>query len=129
MRFACSITKAKNIHPEYVILIAYPRQQWLRQTLLNMTLWYTARLVNLYIGVLCVFILRTKRKISLCEQKATYIAQHTKQVATQRCKKPRLLRNKKNPHFSNNIAETAVACLGYNLGTDPGEKTDKIKKK
>jgi hypothetical protein len=31
MRFACWITKATDTHPEYVILIAYPRQQWLRE--------------------------------------------------------------------------------------------------
>jgi hypothetical protein len=31
MRFACWITKATNTHPECVILIAFPRQQWLRE--------------------------------------------------------------------------------------------------
>ena len=31
MRFACCITKATDTHLEYVILIAYPRQQWLRE--------------------------------------------------------------------------------------------------
>jgi hypothetical protein len=31
MRFACWITKATNTHSEYVILIAFPRQQWLRE--------------------------------------------------------------------------------------------------
>jgi hypothetical protein len=31
MRFACSITKATDTHSEYVILIAFPRQQWLRE--------------------------------------------------------------------------------------------------
>jgi hypothetical protein len=31
MRFACWITKAKGTHSEYVILIAFPRQQWLRE--------------------------------------------------------------------------------------------------
>jgi hypothetical protein len=29
MRFAWRITKATNTHSEYVILIAFPRQQWL----------------------------------------------------------------------------------------------------
>jgi hypothetical protein len=28
MRFACWITKATDTHSEYVILIAFPRQQW-----------------------------------------------------------------------------------------------------
>jgi len=28
MRFACWITKATNTHSEYVILIAFPLQQW-----------------------------------------------------------------------------------------------------
>jgi hypothetical protein len=31
MRFACWITKATDTHTEYVILIALPRQQWLRE--------------------------------------------------------------------------------------------------
>ena len=31
MRFACCITKATDTHSEYVILIACPQQQWLRE--------------------------------------------------------------------------------------------------
>jgi hypothetical protein len=31
MRFACWIAKAADTHSEYVIFIAYPRQQWLRE--------------------------------------------------------------------------------------------------
>jgi hypothetical protein len=31
MRIACWITKGASTHPEYVILIAFPRQQWLRE--------------------------------------------------------------------------------------------------
>jgi hypothetical protein len=31
MRFACWITKARDTHSEYVILIAFPGQQWLRE--------------------------------------------------------------------------------------------------
>jgi hypothetical protein len=31
MRFACWITKATDTHSEYVILIAFPQQQWLRE--------------------------------------------------------------------------------------------------
>jgi hypothetical protein len=31
MRFACWITKATDTHSEYVILIAFRRQQWLRE--------------------------------------------------------------------------------------------------
>jgi hypothetical protein len=31
MRFACWITKATDTHSEYVILNAFPRQQWLRE--------------------------------------------------------------------------------------------------
>jgi hypothetical protein len=31
MRFACWITKATDTHSEYVIVIAFPRQQWLRE--------------------------------------------------------------------------------------------------
>jgi len=31
MRFICWMTKATDTHSEYVILIAFPRQQWLRE--------------------------------------------------------------------------------------------------
>jgi hypothetical protein len=31
MRFACWINKAKDTHSKYVILIAFPQQQWLRE--------------------------------------------------------------------------------------------------
>jgi hypothetical protein len=31
MPFACWITKATDTHSEYVILISFPRQQWLRE--------------------------------------------------------------------------------------------------
>ena len=31
MRIACWIPKAKNTHSEYVILIAFPLQQWLHE--------------------------------------------------------------------------------------------------
>ena len=31
MRFACWISKATNTHSECAILIAFPRQQWLRE--------------------------------------------------------------------------------------------------
>jgi hypothetical protein len=36
MRFACWITKATDTHSQYVILIAFPRQQWLNN---NVTLY------------------------------------------------------------------------------------------
>jgi len=31
MRFACWVTKATDTHSEYVILTAFPRQQWSRE--------------------------------------------------------------------------------------------------
>ena len=46
MRFACWNTKPTEPHSEYVILIAFPRQQWLRES------------VHLYVHSLlsCVFL-------------------------------------------------------------------------
>jgi hypothetical protein len=38
IRFACWITKATNVHPEYVILIAFPLQRWLQELASNVTL-------------------------------------------------------------------------------------------
>ena len=37
MRFACWITKATDTHSEYVLLIAFARQQWLHKTRLNIS--------------------------------------------------------------------------------------------
>jgi hypothetical protein len=45
MRFACWITKATDIHTQYVILISFPRQQSLRERALMLRYIYIACLV------------------------------------------------------------------------------------
>jgi hypothetical protein len=45
MRFACWITTATDTHLEYVILIAFPRQQWLRERVSMLRYTYTGCLV------------------------------------------------------------------------------------
>jgi len=45
MRFACWITKATNTHLQYVILIAFPLQQWLQESVLILRYTYIACLV------------------------------------------------------------------------------------
>jgi hypothetical protein len=47
MRIACWITKATDTHSEYVILvlIAFPRQQWLRERASMLRYTYIASLV------------------------------------------------------------------------------------
>jgi hypothetical protein len=45
MRFACLITKATNTHSEYIILIAFPQQQWLRERASMLRYAYIACLV------------------------------------------------------------------------------------
>jgi len=42
MRIACWITNATNTHSEYVILIAYPLQQWLHERALVLRYMYIA---------------------------------------------------------------------------------------
>jgi hypothetical protein len=42
MRFACWITKATDLHSEYVILIDFARQQWLRERASVLRYTYTA---------------------------------------------------------------------------------------
>jgi len=49
MSFACWITKTTNTHPEYVILIAFPLQQWLNERASVLRLLYTVCLVNKYL--------------------------------------------------------------------------------
>jgi hypothetical protein len=45
MRMACWITKATSAHSAYVIFIAFPRQQWLRERNSILPYTYIARLV------------------------------------------------------------------------------------
>jgi hypothetical protein len=44
--FACWITKATDTHSEDVVLIAFPRQQWLRERASMARYMYIARLVR-----------------------------------------------------------------------------------
>ena len=46
MRIACWITKARNAHPEYVLLIAFPLQQQLHERASTLHCTYTACLVT-----------------------------------------------------------------------------------
>jgi len=52
MRFASCIPKATNTHSEYVILIAFPLQQWLNESASMLRYTYIACLISLY---LCSF--------------------------------------------------------------------------
>jgi hypothetical protein len=45
MRFALCITKATDTHSEYVILIAFPWRQWLRERASVLRYTYISRLV------------------------------------------------------------------------------------
>jgi hypothetical protein len=47
MRFACWITKSTDTHSEYVILIAFPRQQWVGERVLILSYKYIACLVGI----------------------------------------------------------------------------------
>ena len=46
MRFACWITKATDTHPDYLILTAFSRQQWLRERATMLGYMYIACLVQ-----------------------------------------------------------------------------------
>jgi hypothetical protein len=48
MRIACWLTKATDPHSEYVILIAFPPQQWLKERPLMLRYTYLACLVSFY---------------------------------------------------------------------------------
>jgi hypothetical protein len=62
MRFACWITKATDTHSEYVIFIAFPRQQWLHERVPVLRLYvlchscyFISKAVHLYTSSQCVF--------------------------------------------------------------------------
>jgi hypothetical protein len=52
MRFACWITKATDTHSEYVILIAFPRQEWFRER--ASMLRYTYMCLSCYVIRTCM---------------------------------------------------------------------------
>ena len=56
MHFVRCTTKATYTHSEYVILIAFPLQQWLRERSLELRYTYIASLVALVI----IFIIKTR---------------------------------------------------------------------
>ena len=63
MLFACWIPKATNKHPEYIIIVAFPLQQWLSERAVILSYTYIACLVyyenstkNTYWGNNIVFI-------------------------------------------------------------------------
>jgi hypothetical protein len=61
MRFPCWITKATDTHSEYVILIAFSRQQWLRELAPNVTFIRT-------LPVLYIFSMRTNSNYATFEK-------------------------------------------------------------
>ena len=46
MRFALCTTKATDTHSEYIILIVFPQQQWLRERASILRYTYVSRLVT-----------------------------------------------------------------------------------
>jgi len=48
MCFACWITKATDTHLEYVLLIAFPQRQWLREYALLLCYTYVTNLVLVF---------------------------------------------------------------------------------
>jgi len=52
MRIACWIPKATNSHSEYVILIAFPLQQWLHESSSTLHYTYIVCLVTLNIRLI-----------------------------------------------------------------------------
>jgi hypothetical protein len=61
MRYTCWIKKATDTHSEYVILIAFPKQQWLRERVLLLHCPYIAYLVIIHYSIMQIW----KRKISV----------------------------------------------------------------
>ena len=54
MRIACWITKATNTHSQYVILIAFPLQQWLQERALMLHFTYIVCLVLIALSFLII---------------------------------------------------------------------------
>ena len=65
MRISCWITKATEIQPEYVILIAFPLQQWLRERASISRFAYIACIVLLFFMALTNANLEITKKVQL----------------------------------------------------------------
>jgi hypothetical protein len=63
MRFACWVTKATDTHSDYVILITFPRQQWLRERAL--ILCYSTYISCLVVSALCTVSARNLLSVKL----------------------------------------------------------------
>ena len=59
MRCPCWVTKAADTHSEYIILIAFPLQRWLRERARNLRYTYIACLVILHLLLLSLTLLQT----------------------------------------------------------------------
>jgi len=57
MRFACWIPKATNTHSQYVMLIAFPLQQWLNERVSMLRYTYIACIVRAVNGDTVVAVL------------------------------------------------------------------------
>ena len=49
MRFACRITKATDTHSELVLILGFPRQQWLRERASLLRYTYIVSVVTFFI--------------------------------------------------------------------------------
>jgi hypothetical protein len=72
-RFACWITKATDTHSQYVMLITFPRQQWLQERASLLRYTYIDCLLLLYSPLLSLYSLHS-RKCNIIRQLAPFVS-------------------------------------------------------
>jgi hypothetical protein len=108
MRFACWITKATDTHSEYVILIAVPWQQWLRERASILRRTYSAYLVTAFL--FCTGECFSKKLSRIQGVLPIICKEKYKCVKLRKCRQYHLL--------TCNVLFLAMICIGRNKCTD-----------
>jgi hypothetical protein len=114
MRFACWITKATDTHSQYVILIAFPRQQWLRER---------ASMPRLYVHCLSPLLFPVYRLPSTfnhCHRTLHALCRHTPIFAVQATVPilPAHIRRSSSTHSLSVLSEVPLAIHNKKRKTD-----------
>jgi hypothetical protein len=119
MRFACWITKATDTHSEYVILTAFPRQQWLRERVPMLRYTFLPCLLPLLFLLTFKYVTdrETLTKISHCfndgyQENCTYSFQHN---SISHCSYNYVVRNFYSTSFQNRCPSKigSALCWSY----------------
>jgi hypothetical protein len=103
MRIACWIPKATNIQSEYVILIAFPQQQWLRERVSLVRYKNTASHVTFKLPPSCHFLKPTTATMIIRIRVTLDISSRTQLVLSNKTNKTQVIFQARNKNFVQNF--------------------------